>query len=426
MDQSGIMDAQKDIYFKRNAFGVASVEFFWGLGFPVILESTFLQIFLMNMGASNFLIGMVPSILILGSSAFPLLASYLTQNSQNKKMIVVYLHVVSSLSTLLFGIFLFFVTDPSLILPVFFLSYLIFSICIGMTVPVWLNFLVKIFSQKKSVQGFSIMMISQNFAKLVSSIFIMKIVEACSMSLRSSAWIFLMAGLLFLVGSFCFMLTTELPGRQVKLIEKESFAGHIKRTVIEMIQNKNLMKYLAGDLDYYVILTIISFYANYAVQFFNISPGTAAGLFVALVYTGSILANFVIGTLDFLTLKQKFISTKIMCFVMLGILIFMPTLTGFLSASFLMGFCRGVRSIIYSPAIRKFADKEEITSYFAAAPLLTIVFGSGFPAVFGKILDTFAHLGSQAYVLVFSISMGLVVLIFAIALATDFENVKKC
>ncbi len=317
-------------------------------------------------------------------------------------------------------------TDPVLIIPAFFLSYLIFSICIGMTVPVWLNFLVKIFSREKSVQGFSIMMISQNFAKLLSSVFIMKIVEAFSMSLTSSAWIFLMAGVLFLAGSFCFIFTRELPGGPVVQFEKESFAGHIKRTVIEMARNKNLMKYLAGDLDHYIILTVISFYANYAVQFFDISPGTAAGLFVGLIYTGSILANFVMGTLDFLTLKQKFISTKIMCFVMLGLLIFMPTLTGFLSASFLMGFCRGIRSIIYSPAIRKFSDKEDITGYFAAAPLMTIVFGSGFPAVFGKILDIFAHLGSNAYVLGFSISMVIMVFIFLVSLVTDFENVKKC
>ncbi len=28
----------------------------------------------------------------------------------------------------------------------FFISYIIFSICIGLTAPVWLNFLVKIFS----------------------------------------------------------------------------------------------------------------------------------------------------------------------------------------------------------------------------------------------------------------------------------------
>ena len=55
------MDRQKDSYFRRNVFGVASVEFFWGLGFPIVLESTFLQLFLKHLGASSFVIGIVPS-----------------------------------------------------------------------------------------------------------------------------------------------------------------------------------------------------------------------------------------------------------------------------------------------------------------------------------------------------------------------------
>lgn len=420
------MDAQKDIYFNRNALGVAFVEFFWGLGFPVLLESTFLQIFLKKTGASDFLIGMVPSILILGTSIFPLLSSYLTRNHQNKKKIVLYLHVVSSLSTLLFGVFLFFVKDPAFILPAFFLSYIIFSLCLGLTIPVWLNFLVKIFSLKKSVQGLSIMMISQNFAKIIAAVFIMKIVEVYSLSVQSSAWIFLIAGILFLIGSFCFGLTKELPGIQVVIPEKESFFSHTRKTILEMIANRNLMKFLAGDLDNYITITVISFYANYATQFFDISPATASGLFVCFVYSGAIVANIILGTLDFLSLKQKFVSTKIMCFTMLGILIFIPTLTGFLTASFLMGLCRGTRSIIYSPSIKKFSGKEDITGFFAVAPLLTIVFGSGFPAVFGKILDTLSPLGSRAYILVFALSMGIVLIIMMFALATDFENVKKC
>ncbi|MCK5686957.1 hypothetical protein KAJ27_22650, partial [bacterium] len=154
------MDSFKDKYFKRNAASVAAVEFFWGLGFPVIIESTFLQIFLKNYGASDFLIGLVPSILILGISIFPLASSYLTRTFEYQKTVVLNLHIISSFAILFFGVFLFFVKDTSIILPVFFISYVIFSMCIGFTLPLWLNFLVKIFSSGKSVQGLSIMNIT--------------------------------------------------------------------------------------------------------------------------------------------------------------------------------------------------------------------------------------------------------------------------
>ena len=51
-----------DQYFRRNTVGISSVEFFWGLGIPVVMESTFLQLFLRNLGANNFLIGLIPSL----------------------------------------------------------------------------------------------------------------------------------------------------------------------------------------------------------------------------------------------------------------------------------------------------------------------------------------------------------------------------
>jgi len=48
------MSDQSDInrYYHRNVFGISAVEFLWGLGLPVVIESTFLQLFLKNMGAS--------------------------------------------------------------------------------------------------------------------------------------------------------------------------------------------------------------------------------------------------------------------------------------------------------------------------------------------------------------------------------------
>ncbi len=74
------MDSQKRRYFTRNVCGVSAVEFLWGLGFPIVLESTFLQLFLKSLGASGFVIGLVPSILIIGISCFPLFSSYFTRN----------------------------------------------------------------------------------------------------------------------------------------------------------------------------------------------------------------------------------------------------------------------------------------------------------------------------------------------------------
>ena len=414
------MASPKDTYFIRNASSVGIVEFFWGLGFPVIMESTFLQIFLKNMAASDFLVGLVPSILIVGTSIFPLVSNFFTRNHRSKKKIVLYLHVASSFSTLLFGIFLFFVHDTAIILPVFFISYIIFSVCIGLTLPVWLHFLVKIFSAEKSVQGLSIMYLCQNSAKLIASVFIVKIVEAFSFSLYAAAWIFLCSGFSFLVGSFCFIFTKELPSRKIQPLLTDSFFPHTRATLVEMVRNKNLITYLIGDLDNYIMLTVLSFYANYAIHYCGIQSYVAAGLFVAAIYTGSILSNIFLGTLNYMSLKNKFLSTKILSLVTLAMLIFYPTLTGFLAASFLMGFCRGTRGVIYSPSIKLFCKRTDTTGYFAVAPLLTILFGSGFPVFFGIMLDQFSPLGSLSYKMMFALSFCLVVITFIFGMYTNF------
>jgi MFS family permease len=407
------VEQNSDQLFRRNAFAVALVEFFWGLGFPVLIESTFLQIFLKNFGAGDFLVGLVPAILMTGISLFPLFSSYLTRNQERKRPPVLWLHVVSSVAILALGAFLLFVRDRTLVLSAFFVAYMIFSACLGLTFPVWLNFLVKIFPPTRSVQGLAIMYTAQNISKIIASLFIIEVVEAYAFSLASAAWIFLTAGLLFLAGSFCFLLNRELPAAGPPLPSEGSFFQHTWSGVMEIVRNKNLLKYLAGDLDNYIVLATLSFYANYATQYFGISDHSAAGLFACLIYLGAILANITLGSLNLLSFKQKFLSTKIVTLIVLIVLIAAPSLTGFLLASLLMGFCRGTRSIIYSPAVKMFSNRPDATGYFAIVPLLTLVFGSGYPLFFGHMLERLNHLGAGAYQIMFGIS-GLCVAAFLV------------
>ena len=266
---------------------------------------------------------------------------------------------------------------------------------------------------------------AQGIAKLISSFIILKTIEKFGFSTLSAAYIFLIAGLLFLIGSFCFLSTKEISDDRKIFKNSESFSRHTKNTIKEILKNKNFLKYLIGDLDNYVVITTISFYAVYATEFFSIKASTAAGLFVGFYYAGSIVANLLLGPFDFIEfmdLKKKFISTKILTIAGLLLLIFMPTLTGFFVASCLFGFCRGTRSIIFSPAVKMFSNKEDSTGYFAIAPLLTIIFGSGLPVFYGTMLDMFGGMQENAYKIMFGMSIFLTLIIFYFALITDFKN----
>ena len=414
------MDTQKDAYFRRNVFGVAVVEFFWGLGFPIVLESTFLQLFLKSLGASSFVIGIVPALFIFGISIFPLFSSYLSRNHRFKKPLVALLHLISGLSIVLFGVALLVVSRVEDVLPLFFFCYTIFSLCMGLTIPIWLNFLVRIFSVGKTVPGLGYMMLAQNIGKVISSFFILKVVERYSFSLNSSAYVFIVTGLLFSIGSLCFFLTKEIADPHDPERDNLSFLRHTRQSFVEILNNRRFLMFLAADLDFYVILTTLSFYANYATTYYEVRPSVAAGVFVGCIYSGSITVNIFLGALNLLRLKQKFILAKCITFLLLVLLAFLPGVWAFFLISYMLGVVRAVRNMVYPPMVKKFSGKTDSTPYFALAPILTIPVASGFPLVFGKLLDTLSFLHQDAYKILFLCSALFLVVIIYLSLRIEF------
>ncbi len=419
------MDHQKDLYFRRNVLAVSMVEFFWGLGFPIVLESTFLQLFLKHLGASSFAIGMVPSLLMTGIACFPVFSSYLSRNVRMKMPIVLFLHLISAFSILLFGVTLLFTKQSGNVLPLFFISYSVFSICMGLTIPVWLNYLVRIFPESKTVPGLGYMMLAQNIGKVIASFFILTIVEKYSFSAGSTPWVFIITGLVFVIGSLCFVFTREVADKDDGIGERISFLVHTRQSFTEIISNRRFLIFLvAADLEFIVIITSLSFYANYATIYFNVPVAVAAGLFVACIYAGSITVNIFLGALNFFSLKQKFVLSKIITVLMLSLLIFCPGYAVFFLVSYMLGFGRATRNMVYPPSVKKFAAKSDATSYFALAPILTLPVTAGYPLLFGNMLDRLAGMGQMSYQILFGLSALIAAVAACLAMITDYREVK--
>ena len=398
-----------DTYYKRNVIGISGCEFLWGLGLPVVLESTFLQLFLKSLGASSFQIGLIPAFSFLGSSVFALLSSYFTVGLAFKRGAVIYLHLISGMSLVIFGAILLFFGEHAPVLTIFFVSYAVFSVCVGMTVPVWLNYLVNIFSEQRSFSGLGFMMIAQNIARLASSLLIVKFVEKYSFSQTASGGIFLAVGLLFCLGSLFFFATkeTSLPDLETDDIRK-SFFRYVHRSVSRIFQNRNFLIFLAGDMDFYVIVTVISFYANYATTFCGIAAPVAAGFFVSCIYVGAIVTNIFMGSLDIFLPRNKYIFAKTASMTALLLLMVFSYQWSFFLASFLLGVSRGTRMIVFPPSVKKLSGLHDTTSYFAVGPIITIPFALALPMAYGYFLDRFAFLNGASYRIVFFISLMLV------------------
>jgi MFS family permease len=416
----------KDRYFLQNVIGISGVEFLYGLGLPVVVESTFLQIFLKKLGASNFAIGLIPFFFFLGTSAFALLSSYYTANMAFKRKAVIGLHLVSAISILLIGISLFIFSNVSHILFVFLGCYALFSISVGMTMPVWLNYLVTILSEDKSVAGLSFMIIAQNIAKLLSSMLILRIVDTYAFSQLSSALIFLAVGLFFFLGSLLFLVTKELNhAHETPPAVRQTFFRYVVDNGRHVLKNKNYLFFLAGDFEFFIVITVISFYANYATAHCGIDPAVAAGVFVGCIYTGAIFTNILLGTMGMFSLKTKCIITKISSISAVMLLSFVCYSWGFYLASFLLGLSRGARLLVYPPAVKKLSGLSDSTSYFAIGPILTLPFAVILPLVTGKFLDHNAALQAGAYRMVFLTAALLIFFTLLSILKTNFDVPAK-
>jgi len=415
----------KDRYYRRNVFGISAVEFLWGLGLPVVVESTFLQLFLKSLGASGFALGMIPFFFFIGTSIFALLSSYMTEGMVFKRRAVVILHLVSAVALLVFGGCMILLDRTEDILPLFFVCYAVFSVCIGMTLPVWLNYLVKILSEEKSTAGLAYMMIAQNAAKLISSLVILTVVERYAFAPLASAVVFLVVGGLFMLGSLFFFLTREAHEAGGERQTRPSFFKYIRNTQRHMLRNRNFLVFLGSDLELYIVVTVISFYAAYATDFGGVAPSVAAGVFVGLIYTGAILSNVLLGTMGWLTLKHKAMASKLCSMGAVSLLAVWCTPASFFMASFMLGASRGTRMIVYAPAVKKLSGLSDATPYFAVAPVLMLPLAMGLPLACGHFLDRTAWLAGDAYRMMLGMAAVLLAGTLICAWRTDFSAAPR-
>ena len=410
-----------DRYFKRNAMSISTVEFFWGLALPVLFESTFLQIFLRQIGASHLTVGLIPTIQSAGTMLFSLMSAYLTSHLVHKKRWVILSHVLAGIPIIAFGLILNFIEADSRV-AAFITCYTLFSMMLGLTLPMWQNFTVMIFSNEMAIRGLSIMITTQITTKLIGGLLIFRSIEKFSFSTGSASVIFLVAGVLCLAGAFFFLPARELPDETSAHAKKRHNLHSMYIAGKNILSNRNYMLYLLSSVETYATITVISFYANYAVECRGIGKETAAGLFVVSIYSAGILINLLTGWLGLFSIKTKFIIARLSAITGTLLLPFLSTAAGFISASFIIGISRGINQSAHSPAVRRLSGLHDATDYFALSALFVFPFSAGIPLASGLILDARSSGDARVYIFLFSALALIQAASLIMTLITDFNE----
>lgn len=402
-----------DRYYIRNTASISAGEFFWGLGLPVIVDSTILQLFLRSLGASNFIIGMIPVLFNLGIILFSPLSSLFTSHLARKRMAVTVSHIISSLPIFLFGLYLLLFEYTSHTIVIFLISYTAFSLSIGFTGPIWNNFTVRIFSRNRVLQGLSVMLIVQNLSRLAGSIIISRIVSLYSFDSKSSGIIFLFVGIVFFIGALAYLFTRETGPSQNR--QRHGIQSLLK-SFRHIVGNRDFMLFLISEIGFFAGISVISFYAIYAVEFSDISLAVASGGFMVFYCLGSLVTNIVFGYLKVFSLKGKYLTARILTLMGILFLVFFNRHTSlFLLSCFLFGMGNTIRALTYSLTIKVVSQIEDPSDYYAAAPVLTLPFSVILPLLVGKYLDITVSLGAMSYKLFFLV-MGVLVALSIIPL----------
>lgn len=412
----------RDNHTLRNITGLASVEFSWGIGLPVIIDSTFLQLFLKNLGASSFVIGFIPALFFLGPALMGPVSGYLTAHLERKRTAVTVSHLTAAGIWVLFGLYYLAAGNTGTTIAVFLGSYAVFTAAVGLMLPAWQNYVGRVFSPQKGVSSIAVIITAQTAGKVIGSYLILKTVERYSFEPKAAAIIFLAVGSIFVLGSLFFLVTREVVTGEAAAAGRSGFRRHLKRSFGEVLRNKNFLRYLGGNIEFFSIIAVLAFYANYAVEYRGIDPALAAGLFVMINYTMQLGMNILFGWKNYLSLKHKCITSHVISLTGIGLLLSGPGLPGFLIASACLGSSRAMRNLVYIPTIRRLAVKDDATDFFAAAPIITLPVSATLSLLSGKLLDLLAPLGEWSYRLFFAGAAGMIVISLFFVLKTDFKE----
>ncbi|MFW6343622.1 MAG: MFS transporter [Sediminispirochaetaceae bacterium] len=408
-------------HFARNTAGISSVEFFWGMGMPILIESTFLQIFLRSLGASYFLIGLLPVFLGVSLPIFSLASAYVSARLKSKRTSVIIYHMAAAVPIMLFGLFLLVLHPEEGVLPLFLTAYVLFSIGIGFTLPSWQSFIISLFTHRDSLRALSVMFIVQSCAKLIGSFVIYRVVARFALSIEGAALVFTFGGSILFFGALLFFITREEQDPDWKPLPFEGIHGFV-RSLREIIRIPDFRVFIGSDFSYFAVVTALSFYGNYAKEYGGVPEDLVAGVFVAVGYTGGIVMQILFGWLNFFTLRYKFVFSKLIGLA--GVLLLIPGHSTFLflCGAACLGAARALRTLIYPPAVKAIARAKDTTPHFALIALVEMPFSAGLPLLSGLFLDRFIGLEADSYRILFIFLALLISVGLYFALKLNFED----
>lgn len=379
-------------------------EGLWGFAMAFHNMNSVIPMFLAQMGASAFILGLIPGGFVLLIALPQLFSATLFRNVSDIKKVNIRLHYAMVPTALSFGLTYYVLQlDGQTGVLVYLGLWVIWSLSVGFLVPVWADFLASVSLPGRRGRFFGITFTVNAILGMLGG-YVLKVV------LASDRWVFpqnfgvaflIMAGTILVANSFfLFMQVIHVPRNSNILVER--WWRRLRKIYVE---DRNFRQYIISRALASVVMMPLAFYGVDLQSRFDL-PLSAAGGFTLALVTGQAIFNILFGYLGDLFGRKLAISGFFVGHLLAGITALTASEPWMAYLTFLfVGMAMGAGQSSFMVFLYEFAGEGgDRKLYYAALDTAVAPFIVVYISVAGLIVET---LGMS---ILYGISIGILVL----------------
>ena len=375
----------------RNTFLNATGEGLWGFAWGFHNMNSIIPMFLAQMGASAFLIGLIPGGFILILAIPQLLSAALFHQSPNIKKLNVGIHFALTPIIVLMGVaFYVFKLDGQTGVMVYMILWLCWTLGIGFLVPIWADFLAAVTVQERRGRFFGITFTVSAIMEIGGGYAMKKVLEMEGLTFPENFGLaFLIMATAMLVGNIFFIFIKVIHPPQSNSIKQDNWYTRLMRIYK---QDKNFRNYIISRALGSAYLMPLAFYGVDLMERFHL-PLSSAGAFTFFLVLGQALSNIAFGYLGDIYGRKRAVAGFFVAHLLAGVTVVLATAPWMAyMAFFFVGIGFGVIGSSFMVFIYEFAGEEgDKKLYYAALETALAPFLVVYISIAGAIAETFGY-----------------------------------
>jgi len=376
----------------KNVAWILSVEVCWGVGLAMISMVAILPVFLSRLGATNTVIGALPVIFTLTTNLSGVFSGPFTSGLAHRKRSVVFLHAIGGIPWLLLAAWFGLMPRPSVGVDI--LVFLVLWggtwVLYGFTIPIWINFIGKVTRPELRARSFGTIFFFQTLMGVVGGWVGSRVLGSHLPFPANYAFGFLIAAILFPIGSFFFLPVVEEPGATA---EPQHPLSAIWRHVREILADRSgLRVYLAilvlGSGRY----LLITYYPVYAQTRFALTSKDSA-LYTAACMAGQMLGSILTGIIgDRFGYSKVAVISVVALTAGLALAIWGTGVASYYVIAFVLGIFIVADILALFNLSMAFSPHEDNTAYVGIIPALVAPVTAVAAGSCGSLIDHFGYI----------------------------------